>query len=103
MRPRNAITQRKTMQLCRQVEQTLHLVLSGECQDEVLQSLLVVSVTPAPNASQLLVTVRQSPSDDRASTLEILSRLAEVAGQLQFAVASAITRKRAPKLLFEVL
>ena len=91
------------MQLCRQVEQTLCLVLSGECQDEILQSLLVESVTPAPNASQLLVTVRQSASDEPISTLEILSRLAEVASQLRFEVASAISRKRAPRLLFEVL
>ena len=45
-RPQNAVAQRKTMQLCRQVEQTLCLVLSGECKDELLQSLLVESVTP---------------------------------------------------------
>ena len=101
--PRSVLMQRKTMQLCRQVEQTLCLVLTGECKDEVLQSLLVESVTPAPNASQLLVTVRQAASDERVSTLEILTRLAEVEGQLRYAVATAITRKRAPKLLFEVL
>jgi len=102
-RPRSALALRKTMQLCRQVEQTLSLVLSGECKDEVLQSLLVESVRPAPNASQLLVTVRQTASDAPVSTLEILTRLTEVAGQLRFEVASAITRKRAPKLVFEVL
>ena len=90
------------MQLCRQVEQTLSLVLSGECENEVLQSLLVESVTPAPNASQLLVTVRQMDGDEPVSTPEILVRLGEVAGQLRFEVASAITRKRAPKLLFDV-
>jgi len=94
---------RKTLQLCRQVEQTLHLVLSGECPDEVIQSLLVESVTPAPNASQLLVSVRQAASDEPVSTSEILARLAEFEGPLRFAVASAITRKRAPKLLFQVL
>jgi ribosome-binding factor A len=91
------------MQLCRQVEQTLSLVLSGECTDEVLQSLLIESVRPASNASQLLVTVRQTIGDEPVPTLEILARLAEVTGQLRFAVASAITRKRAPQLLFEVL
>ena len=101
-RPRNAVAHRKTMQLCRQVEQTLVLVLSGECNDEVLQSLLVESVTPAPNASQLLVTVRQLAGDEPVSTAEILARLAEVAGQLRFAVATAITRKRAPRLIFQV-
>jgi len=94
---------RKTRQLCRQVEQTLCLVLTGECPDEVLQSLLVESVVPAPNASQLLVTVRQAAGDEPATTLEILERLAAVEGQLRFAVATAVTRKRAPKLLFQVL
>ncbi len=98
-----AAADRKSLQLCRQVEQTLCLVLSGECNDEVLQSLLVESVVPAPNASQLLVTVRQTTVDEPVSTLEILERLAEFEGQLRFAVASAITRKRAPKLLFQVL
>jgi ribosome-binding factor A len=98
-----ATPDRKSLQLCRQVEQTLSLVLSGECNDEVLQSLLVDSVVPAPNASQLLVTVRQTSVDDPVSTLEVLERLAEYEGQLRFAVASAVTRKRAPKLLFQVL
>lgn len=51
---------RKTLQLCSQVADTLNLVLSGECADECLQCLQVVSVTPAPNAAQLLVVV--SPS-----------------------------------------
>ena len=98
----DAVALRKTMQLCRQVEQTLYLVLSGECDDPILQSLLVESVVPAPSASQLLVTVRQSAVDDPASKIEILQRLADAEGQLRWAVAGAITRKRAPRLLFDV-
>ncbi len=43
------------MQLCRQVAVTLDMVLSGECRDELLQSLRVESVQPAPNASRMLV------------------------------------------------
>ncbi len=39
---------RKAKQLCRQVLETLDLVLSGDCRDELLQSLHVVSVVPAP-------------------------------------------------------
>lgn len=94
---------RKTLQLCRQVEQTLWLVLSGECDDAVIQSLLIESVVPAPNASQLLVTVRQGAGEEPVPTLEILQRLTAVEGQLRGAVASAVTRKRAPKLLFQVV
>ena len=32
---------RKTLQLCKQVERTLSLVLTGECSDDVLRDLLV--------------------------------------------------------------
>ena len=41
------VTNRKTLQLCSQVADTLNLVLSGECADDVLQSLHVVAVQPA--------------------------------------------------------
>ena len=40
------VTNRKTLQLCSQVADTLNLVLSGECADDVLQSLHVVAVKP---------------------------------------------------------
>jgi hypothetical protein len=45
---------RKDLQLCRQVAETLQLVL-GDCGDDVLRDLHVVRVVPAPDASQLLV------------------------------------------------
>jgi ribosome-binding factor A len=49
---------RKAQQLCRQVAETLAFVLSGETPDEVIGSLQVLSVVPAPDASRLLVTLR---------------------------------------------
>lgn len=49
---------RKARQLCRQVAETLELVLSGDCHEEILQTLHVVSVEPAPDASRLLVTLQ---------------------------------------------
>ncbi len=92
--------QRKTLQLCKQVNRTLALAL-GEFDDEVLQSLLVIGVEPAPNASQMLVVV-QSDSPD-ATPLVIRNRLQEIEGVLRTAVASAINRKKTPKLLFQVI
>ncbi len=94
---------RKARQLCGQVAETLSYVLGGECNDDVLRNLLVVAVDPAPDASQLAVTVCQDPPSDAVPPAEVLARLAAAAGKLRAAVATAITRKRAPKLLFRVL
>lgn len=90
---------RKTQQLCQQVEQTLSLVLSGEFSDELLQSLIVESVIPAPNASQMLVTVSiESSLEAPANPSVVLERLDRVVGRLRAEVAASITRKRAPAL-----
>jgi ribosome-binding factor A len=94
---------RKVRQLCSQVAETLNLVLSGECGDELLQSLHVVTVDPAPDASQFLVTVAPSVPGEVVDPSEASARLASFAGKLRSEVAGAITRKRAPKLLFRVL
>src|SRR5262249_31993389 len=49
------VDNRKALQLCGQVADTLSPVLAGECGDDVLRSLQVIAVTPAPDSSQLLV------------------------------------------------
>jgi ribosome-binding factor A len=100
-RPRKG--DRKDRQLCSQVAETLSLVLSGECDDEVLQSLQVVAVDPAPDASQLVVTVRAGMPDEQIDPDDAMERLTQIMGKLRCEVAGAITRKRAPKLLFRVL
>src|SRR5262245_33648812 len=88
---------RKLRQLCRQVADTLGLVLSGECNDDVLRSLHVVAVTPAPDAAQLLVLVAPALAEDRLDPADVLTRLAASSGRLRYEVAAAITRKRAPR------
>ncbi|HXY34935.1 MAG TPA: hypothetical protein VEI07_11955 [Planctomycetaceae bacterium] len=93
---------RKTLQLCSQVADTLNLVLSGECADEVLQCLQVVSVTPAPNAAQLLVLVTAS-GDLAPDPARVLKHLAAASGRLRTEVAGAIVRRRAPTLVFQYL
>jgi ribosome-binding factor A len=93
---------RKVRQLCAQVADTLSLVLGGEFGDSVLQSLQIVAVDPAPDAARLVVTVRSDLPDESALPAEVLKRLDAVMGKLRCEVAAAITRKRAPKLVFRV-
>jgi len=92
---------RKTLQLCSQVADTLNLVLSGECADELLQCLQVVEVRPAPDASQLLVLVSPSSVGPDPDPAAIMQHLAAANGRLRAEVASAIVRRRAPKLVFQ--
>jgi ribosome-binding factor A len=86
---------RKVQQLCQQVAETLSLVL-GEEFDE----LRIVSVSPAPDTSQLAVLVAPAVAGSPVDPTAIMSRLSAAAGRLRAEVASAITRRRAPKLLF---
>jgi ribosome-binding factor A len=94
---------RKTWQLCRQVGQTLDEVLA-ECGDAVLQSLRVEGVEPFPDASRLLVTV--AFIDGRPGKMPeiglVMGRLHRASGHLRCEVATAITRKRAPLLLYRL-
>lgn len=93
---------RKDLQLCRQVADTLSLVI-GDCGDDCLRDLHVVRVLPAPDASQLLVVVGSLPGETPAAPREVLERLQARAPAFRAEVAHAITRKRAPSLLFEYL
>ncbi|HEY1785939.1 MAG TPA: hypothetical protein VGG30_10335 [Pirellulales bacterium] len=91
---------RKAQQLCHQVADTLSLVLNGEFGQE-LGDLRIVAVTPAPDASQLLVLVAPAVAGDHLDGEAVLVRLTAAAGRLRSEVAGAITRRRAPKLLFQ--
>jgi ribosome-binding factor A len=94
---------RKAKQLCRQVAETLELVLSGDCRDERLQSLHVISVVPAPNSSRLLVTVSADLPIEEFDRQEILASLDRQTGRLRAEVAASINRKRVPALVFHVV
>lgn len=96
-------TGRKALQLCSQVADTLSLVLSGECGDEVLQNLLVAEVTPAPDASQLLVILAPAPGSQPLQAEEVMAAVRAASGLLRTEVAAAISRKRAPRLTFQFL
>ena len=94
--------QRKTRQLCSQIEQALALILASEFDDDQLLGLTVLAVEPAPNESQLLVLL-QSDQADSAAREEVLRRLNQAAGFLRCEIAAAITRKRAPQLMFQLV
>jgi ribosome-binding factor A len=93
---------RKTLQLCRQVAETLSMVLA-EMPEDVLRDLMVEDVRPAPDSSQLLVVLRPAPSALRFDAVRALEQLQTVAKDLRMEVAAAINRRRAPTLLFQVL
>jgi ribosome-binding factor A len=90
---------RKTLQLCRQVQRALMLALGGECADDVLRSVYVESVEPMGSASQLLVRIAMS-SAAGVPSLEVLGRLNGRAARLRAIVAQSICRKRVPNLSF---
>ena len=94
--------QRKALQLCREAERTLSAVLSGECDDDVLRELTVLSVVPAPNAVRLLVTVALPPSANIPAD-EAMRRLLNVSGHLRSELAAAVSRRKAPELTFRVV
>jgi ribosome-binding factor A len=95
--------ERKACQLCRQVAETLDEVLA-DCGDGVLRALRVATVVPFPNASRLLVTV--APVDGRLTPdvgpKVVLDHLEKASGHLRHEVAAAVTRKRAPLMLYRL-
>ncbi len=93
---------RKARQLCGQVAESLTFLLAGEA-DDLLRTLDVAGVEPAPDTKQLLVTVHALPGPTPANPSAILDALGRASGRLRSEVASAITRRRAPLLVYRVL
>jgi ribosome-binding factor A len=92
---------RKAAQLCRQVALTLQEVLA-DCGNPRLQSLSVQSVEAAPDASRLLVTLALEGPGSQTELAEAHHHLVRASGHLRNEVASAITRKRAPVLVYRL-
>jgi ribosome-binding factor A len=90
----------KTLRFCRQVEEALAIAFAGGCGDEVLGTLGVELVVPAPDAGHLLVTVRFLSQERIPDPLETLARLHKATGWLREQVAGAISRKKVPDLAF---
>ena len=111
-KPSRNKSDRKVLQLCRQVQRAISLTLGGHCADPMLQDLVVESVTPAPDASRLAVLVYLAESAEEAAQasgsppvplFELLERLERARPLFRREVAAAITRKRAPELVFQIV
>lgn len=91
----------KTLRLCRQVERAVSLTLAGECGDDHLDGLCVLSVDPAPGPGQLMVTLSAPP--EKADLVEAYVCLGRVEGLLRTEVARMINRRKVPRLSFRIL
>jgi len=94
---------RKTLQMCSQVQRTLDQMLSGELGDDRLRDLYVSQVVPAPDANCLMVSVSPLGFAKDFQPQIVLARLAECTGRLRSELARAINRKKTPELIFRVV
>lgn len=101
-RRKNFQEERKILQLCKQVERRLSLVLAGEINDEILDGLLITEVS-APFGPSILKVEIALPRDkqDLDKTL-VIERLQSISGWLRSEIAQEIHRKRTPKLTFSI-
>ena len=93
----NAQVGRKKMQLCRQVHEALIWSLGAATNDERLSYCSVVDVEPLAGSNRLLVKIGV-PTD--LSVSDIAEQLEIAAPTLRMEVAQAITRRKAPELVF---
>lgn len=96
--------ERKTQQLCRQVERRLSLVFAGELEDPVLEGLVICSVSAVDGTSLLKVEVclPEQPDGAERDTALVLERLASATRWLRSEIAAAINRKRTPQIIFSL-
>jgi len=89
----------KDHQVCRQVYDVLTYALA-ELDDPMIAELVLARVTPAPNASRVLVTL--VPSHAGFDSTAALERLHENAAELREEVAAEVSRRRVPELVFHI-
>lgn len=94
---------RKAAQLCRQVADTLHYTLHGDNSSELLSSLMVVSVHPAPDTARLLVMVQSDLPSGSFRPDEAIAVLNSQTGRLRSEIARSINRKKTPQLMFQMV
>ena len=90
----------KDLQLCRQVFDALTYALA-ELDDPLIDELVLESVSPAPSAARVQVTL--IPSNDGLDVDQALTRLQDVAGDLREEVAAEVSRRRVPELVFRIV
>jgi ribosome-binding factor A len=90
----------KLSQLCRQVEEAVAMGLFAS-HNPLLRDLCVIDVTPLRGAARLRVRVTTEDSD--ASLAELEQAVDRARGYLRAEAAAAISRKRAPELVVELV
>ena len=93
---RGKVSNRKALQLCRQVEHALVFALEGE----LLRDLIVRSVMPAPDSRRLLVTFAYSGVEQIG---DVIAALQGCYTKLRTTVAASIHRRKTPELSFQVV
>jgi ribosome-binding factor A len=94
---KNRAPDRKLLQLCSQIQETLIWVLGSVSNDDILPVCSVIGVEPLPGNNRLLVKIGV-PND---ISLESASQaLAKATNALRAEVAQSITRRKAPELVF---
>lgn len=83
--------------------ETINYMLAGDLADTRLHQIMVDSVTPAPDASRLLVSVRVMDLRPDCDLIEIQAALHGASGLIRCEVASVVQRKKAPELVFQVI
>jgi ribosome-binding factor A len=101
-RPGRRGPNRKTLQLCSQIQEALISILGGEMGDECLQDLTVQSVEPAPDSSCVLVTLGWHATGTAGDVSHVLTSLRRSSGYFRTQIAAAIHRKRVPQLVFRI-
>jgi ribosome-binding factor A len=98
-RDRRGRSGHKDLQVCRQVFDALTYALA-ELDDRMIDELSLASVTPAPNAARVLVTL--VPTRDGIDPAAALERLRDAMPDLREEVAAELTHKRVPELVFRI-
>ncbi len=93
----------KALQLCKQVRRSLELSLMSECADELLQSMTVESVEPAPDDKHLRATFSLQDAEPSLSREEVLARLEAARPVLTEGLIQTISRRKVPDIRFEVI
>lgn len=94
---------RKALQLCRQIQRELSLILSGELDDDRVRDLLVMSVSPFPHTNLLLVTLQAGQVCSHEELLALDSVLTQHKPLIRSEIAAAIHRRKTPDLCFRVI
>jgi len=94
---------RKTAQLCTQVQRALELALLGACSDDVLMELRVAAVEPAAGSRRLRVVFAVPESVAGLGREAIEERLRAARDVLVEEVVQSIHRRKCPELVFELV